>query len=413
VSITDKRRWTVVALLVLAMVISFFDRGNLAVSAPVLAPQLGLSTWSLGVLLSSFFWTYSIAQIGAGSLVDRLDVRLAYSLGFLLWSAATLSTAMMTSFAGLLGARLILGVGESVTYPATSHILAATVPEARRGLANSLVDLGARLGPALGTFCGALLVQRVGWRGLFLVTGIVGMVWLIPWLLIAPRINAHGNPRAKAISWKELLTRRAVWGTVGGLCGANYAWYFLLSWLPSYLVRERHLSLGSLAVWGSLPYLLMAITSLSGGILADRWIRRGASPIRTRRGFLVSGLSATALVLPATLLPSRGWALAGLLLSCLAFGIYASNLFSLTQTLAGPEAAGRWTGLQNACGNLMGILSSVITGWLVTATGQFAIAFLAASLSCLAGAASFWFLVSEGEAQKVAEAQPRVTRASM
>jgi predicted MFS family arabinose efflux permease len=288
-----------------------------------------------------------------------------------------------------------------VTYPATSHILAATVPEARRGLANSLVDLGARLGPALGTFCGALLVQRIGWRGLFVATGAGGILWLVPWLLVAPRINSHENRRTKVIGWKELLTRRAVWGTVGGLCGANYAWYFLLSWLPSYLVRERRLSLGSLAIWGSLPYLLMAVTSLSGGILADRQIRRGASPIRTRRGFLVAGLLATALILPATLLPSRGWALAGLLLSCLTFGVYASNLFSLTQTLAGPEAAGRWTGLQNACGNLMGILSSVVTGWLVTATGHFAIAFVAASFSCLAGAASFWFLVSESETHGV------------
>jgi MFS family permease len=146
-----------VVLLILAMVISFFDRGNLGVAAPILAPELGLSQWSLGILLSAFFWTYSICQIGSGWLVDRVEVRFAYAAAFFVWSIATLSTAAVSSFAGLLSMRLLLGVGESVAYPATSHILAATFPENRRGLANSLIDLGARIGPALGTFCGACL----------------------------------------------------------------------------------------------------------------------------------------------------------------------------------------------------------------------------------------------------------------
>jgi MFS family permease len=389
-----------VFLLILAMVISFFDRGNLGVAAPILGPELGLSQWSLGILLSAFFWTYSICQIGSGWVVDRVEVRLAYAAAFFVWSIATLSTAAVSSFGGLLSMRLLLGVGESVAYPATSHILAATFPENRRGLANSLIDLGARIGPALGTFCGALLVAKIGWRGLFVATGVGGLLWLIPWLIWAPRVAPSGaRERTKVseqrIGWKVLLTRRAVWGTVGGLCGANYAWYFLLGWLPSYLVRERGLSLSAMAVWGAMPYLVMAIASLSGGVLADRWIGRGASPVRLRRGFLVSGLLATGVLLPTVLLPGIHWALAGLLISCLAFGTYASNLFALTQTLAGPEAAGRWTGLQNACGNLAGIASAVFTGWLVAKTGQFAVAFMAASVACLAGAASFWFLIRE------------------
>jgi MFS family permease len=351
---------------------------------------------SLGILLSAFFWTYSVFQIGSGWLVDRVEVRSAYALAFFVWSIATLSTAAVSSFGGLLCMRLVLGIGESVGYPATSHILAATFPENRRGLANSLVDLGARLGPALGTFCGAMLVVKVGWRGLFIATGIGGLLWLVPWLIWAPRVAPQrGNGGEHKVRWKTLLTRRAVWGTVGGLCGANYAWYFLLSWLPSYLTRERGLSLSSMAVWGAMPYVAMAIASLSGGVLADRWIARGAPPVPLRRGFLVCGLITTAVLFPAVLLPGIHWALAALLVACLGFGTYASNLFALTQTLAGPEAAGRWTGLQNACGNLAGIASAVFTGWLVSKTGGFTIAFLAASAACLGGAASFWFLVRE------------------
>lgn len=379
------------------MGISFFDRGNLAVAAPVLAPELGLSHWQLGLLLSAFFWTYAASQIGAGWLVDCIEVRRVYTVGFLIWSLATLSTAAVTTFSGLLCMRLLLGIGESVTYPATSRILAAVFPESRRGLANSLVDQGARLGPALGTMCGALLVARLGWRGLFLITGSVALVWLVPWLLWAPRtlLRAESKREAAGPGWSQLLGRRDVWGTCGGLCGANYAWYFLLSWLPSYLVRERQFSLNSVALWGAMPYVIMAVSSISGGVLADRWISHGASAVGVRRGFLVTGLVMTALLLPSVLLPRIEFAVAGLCLACGAFGIYASNVFSLTQTLAGPEAAGRWTGLQNACGNLAGIVSPILTGWIVGKTGSFAFAFLAAGVACLLGASSFWFLVRE------------------
>jgi MFS family permease len=381
------------------MVVSFFDRGNLAVAAPVLAPELGLSTWGVGVLLSAFFWTYAVFQIGAGWLVDRAEVRWVYAAGFLLWSAATLGTAFVESFAGLLVMRLLLGVGESVTYPATSRILAAVVPEHRRGLANSLVDLGARLGPATGTMCGALLVSSLGWRGLFLITGGVGLLWLVPWLMAAPRVLVITATSKHVVgpSWGQLVRKRSFWGTCGGLCGANYAWYFLLSWLPSYLVRERHFTLNSVALWGALPYLFIAVSSMGGGVLADRWISRGAAPVRVRRGFLVTGLILTSAILPSVLLPRVEWAVACLFVACLAFGIYASNLFSLTQALAGPEAAGRWTGFQNACGNLAGIVSPMLTGWIVTKTGGFAAAFVAASLACLLGAACFGLLVRDEE----------------
>jgi MFS family permease len=401
VAVFERHPWRLVMLLVLAMIVSFFDRGNLAVAAPVLAPQLGLPTWDLGLLLSAFFWTYAASQIVSGWLVDRVEVRWVYAGGFLLWSLATLSTSAVNTFSGLLAMRLLLGLGESVTYPASSRILAAVIPEERRGLANSLVDLGARLGPALGTMCGALLVARFGWRALFVITGGVAMIWLVPWLAWAPHrlslaADGGGDRKQTAPSWSDLLRRRSVWGSCGGLCGANYAWYFLLSWLPSYLVRERHFSLNSVAIVGAMPYLFMAVSSISCGLLADRWISRGASPVRVRRGFLVTGLILTAVLLPTTLLPRIEFAVAGLFLACLTFGIYASNLFSLTQTLAGPEAAGRWTGLQNACGNLAGIVSPVVTGWIVTRTGRFQFAFLAAGIACLLGASSFGFLIRMG-----------------
>ncbi len=400
-----RQPWGLLALLVIVMCISFFDRGNLAVAAPVLAPELGLSQWSVGVLLSAFFWTYAASQLLSGWLVDRVEVKWVYAIGFLLWSVATLSTAMVSTFVGLLVLRMLLGLGESVTYPASSRVLAAVFKEDSRGLANSLIDLGARIGPAAGTFGGALLVVSLGWRGLFIATGLVGLIWLIPWLIMAPRkLDAVGSHRMATAAagrpgpgWGELLSRRAVWGTCGGLCGANYAWYFILTWLPSYLVRERGFSMGSLALWGALPFLMMAISSVSCGILADRLIARGGSPVKVRRGFLVSGLLLTAALMPTVLLPDVTWAVAALLATCFVFGIYASNLYALTQALAGPAAAGRWTGIQNGCGNLAGIVSPMVAGFIVQTTGKFSLAFVAAGLACLAGAASFGLLVRESD----------------
>jgi MFS family permease len=391
-----RHSWGLVILLGFALCVNFFFRGNLAVAAPVLTQESGFSQWQLGVLLSAFFWTYSASLIGAGWLVDRFEVRWVYAAGFLLCSLSTFSTGLVTSFSALLCMRLLLGVGASISYPANSRILATVFSENRRGLANALTDLGGRLGPLLGTLCGALLVTKAGWRSLFLISGIGALIWLVPWLIWAPQtIVPAAASRKPTVSWAELLRRRDVWGTFGGLFGANYAWNFLSNYLPSYLVRERHFTMNSVAIWGALPYLFMAVSLIGGGIVADRWISRGASAVRVRRGFAASGLVVSAVLLPLTLLPRVEWAFAGLFLTCLAFGTYLSNLWALTQTLAGPQAAGRWTGMQNACGNLAGILSPMVTGWLVTKTGHYSIAFLAASLACLGGAASFRLLVRD------------------
>ncbi len=390
-------------MLVVVMIISFFDRGNLSVAAPVLAPELGIAPEQLGRLFSAFFVTYALCQIGVGWLCDRVDVKWVYVGAFLLWSTATLSTALMTGFAGLLAMRLLLGVGESVTYPATSRILAAVIPEHRRGLANSLIDaFGARIGPAIGIMCGAWLVAELGWRGLFVGIGTAGLLWLVPWIAFAPRMGVNRPAAASAqaariIGWRELFRRRAFWGTCGGLMGANYAWYFLLTWLPSYLVAERHFNLKSMGLFGAFPFLVMVIPSLGGGVLADWLIAKGRSPVRVRRGFLALGLLLTSILLPLTVVARLEVGLAALYCACFTLGVYASNLFALTQSLAGPEASGRWTGLQNACGNIPGFIAPWVTGWIVQTTGHYYAAFIAAGVSCLIGAACFGLLVRESD----------------
>jgi len=179
--------------------------------------------------------------------------------------------------------------------------------------------------------------------------------------------------------------------------GANYAWYFLLTWLPSYLVAERDFDLKTMGLFGAFPFLVMIVPSLGGGILADRLIAKGKSPVRVRRTFLSVGLLLTAVLLPLTVIDNIYFGLTSLYLACFSLGIYASNLFALTQSLAGAEASGRWTGLQNACGNIPGFIAPWLTGWIVETTGYYFWAFVGAGVSCLIGAFCFHFLVRESD----------------
>src|SRR5437764_2240162 len=177
----------VLVLLALSAFINFVDRGNLSAAAPLLKTELALSDPGLGILLAAFFWSYALFQIASGWLVDHLDVKWMLAAGFFIWSVATAATGLVGSFALLLAARLVLGAGASVVYPAYSKILARYFPEDQRGLANSIILTGFYAGPAFGLFFGGILMGRYGWRSFFLVLGLLSLIWLLPWLQWMPR----------------------------------------------------------------------------------------------------------------------------------------------------------------------------------------------------------------------------------
>lgn len=393
--VAARARWGI-ALLVLSVCINYIDRGNLSVAAPVLAPELSLNASKLGVLFSAFFATYSVFQIVSGWLVDRYNVNWVYAGGFLVWSAATLLTGFCSGFAMLLLFRFILGAGESVAYPAISKIIATNFAERHRGLLNAFVDAGAKAGPAIGTLIGGLLIARSGWRILFIGLGAGSLLWLIPWCLYARETPAMANSSVPfAFGFHDILRRRAAWGTLLGMFCYGYVWYFVLSWLPSYLVSERHFSLSGMAWIASLSYWVMALSAIVFGWISDRLIRSGANAVTTRKRFIIAGLLGCIVLLPAALAPNVRMAVMLLLFACAAIGLFTSNCWALTQTLAGPEASGRWTGIQNAIGNLGGVLSPWVTGYLVNRNGSFLLPFALASVMLLLGAASYLFLVHD------------------
>jgi ACS family D-galactonate transporter-like MFS transporter len=386
----------VVALLAISVFINYIDRGSLSIAAPALKNELRLSPSQLGILLSSFFWTYAGFQILSGWLVDRFQVNWVLAAGFFVWSAATAATSIAHSFMVLLALRLLLGAGESVAFPSYSKILAKHCPEILRGRANALISSGIAAGPAFGIFFGAMLMARYGWRPFFIALGFLSLLWLFPWtkwMPTGPGLAVPSTARAPGI--REILKHRSAWGTFAGLFAYNYLSYFLLTWLPSYLVQERHFSMQKMGGIGGAAYLLLALSALISGWISDFWIARGGTPTRVRKTFTALGLALSSVfcfAVAAFAFDSR-LATLFLFLTCAGAGLCTSNLWAITQTLAGPLAAGKWTGLQNFLGNFAGIVSPALTGFVVERTGHFFWAFAVAAGVLLGGALSWAFVV--------------------
>jgi MFS family permease len=388
----------VLFLLGLSVFINYIDRANLSVAADLLKAELGLSHAQLGILLAAFFWTYSFMQLPVGWLVDRFEVKWVLAAGFFVWSVATAFTGVLHAFAALLVIRVVLGIGESVAYPSYAKIFANHFVESQRGFANSIVGAGQSLGPALGIFFGGTLVARFGWRPFFVILGLVSLLWLPPWFRWMPRTSAAGVQDMKqGPGLSEIIRHRSSWGTwIGHFC-ANYFLYLLLTWLPFYLVRERHFSTNDMARIGGATFLLAALSSPICGWLSDRWISSGGSVTRVRKTFMGVGMVCNGLFLVGCAEASDKLLVVLLLLAGASFGLVSSNLNAITQTLAGPHAVGRWMGAQNFVANLAGAVAPVVTGFLVGRTGKFYWPFLITSVIAWVGAMHWVFVVGRLE----------------
>jgi len=303
-----------VVLLAISAFINYVDRGNLSIAAPMLKDELGISAAKLGVLLSAFFWTYACMQLFSGWLVDRLNVNWVFAGGFILWSAATAMTGLAHTFAVLLALRFLLGMSESVAYPSYSKIIALNFAEEHRGLANAAISAGLVLGPGFGMLFGGLLMARFGWRPFFIVLGLASLLWILPWLRWMPKKSYAADSDSKdAPSILEFLRLRSAWGTCVGLFCGNYLSYFLITWLPYYLVRERHFSMDSMAKIGGAAYLVGASFATLSGWISDRWIASGATPSLVRKSFVGGGLGLAGIFVGLTVVSGANYCVAALI----------------------------------------------------------------------------------------------------
>jgi MFS family permease len=389
----------VVPLLGLAVFINYVDRGILPTAAPLMKDELQLSATQVGILLSAFFWTYTPCQLLSGWLAERIGPFRTLGIGVAIWSLATAAFGVASGFSVLIALRLVLGVGESAAFACASKLLAQRLPPDRLGMANGVITLGLSLGPAFGAFAGGMLMAGLGWRPVFLVFGLASLLWLWPWIA-AGRFAGADPARPESLptpALRAVLRQRALWGAGLGHFAGNYTLYFVVSWLPLFLVKARGFSMAEMASLSGAIYVAYAASGWITGWATDRWIASGASPTLARKTFLISGNLITAAGMAVCAVAHGPVVIATLFVIGISFGFVSPNLFAVGQTLAGPRASGLWIGAQNSLGNTAGIVGPLLTGYLIDRTHSFGWAFAATGVSALLGVIGWAWIVRRVE----------------
>ncbi len=384
----------VVVLITLAMFINYIDRGNLALAGPELQKDLGISATEFGILGSAFYYSYVLGMIPVGWLAERFGAHKVLFVGAAIWALATLLTGFASGFIVILALRILLGLGESASFPCSSKILAQVVPLERLGVANGIMSSGYLLGPAVGMLAGGLLMSEYGWRPIFYVFGVLSLLWLIPWRNVVIETRATSvEPDAVQPSFADILRQRGLWGAALGLFSANYGFYFVLFWLPTYLVSERGISIGGMALMGFAAYALNAACALGMGWATDRWIRAGRSADVIYKGAMAAlHIGGIACMFGMAYLDLFGLTVSLFVFNVL-LGIASPGYYAVAQIIAGPQATGRWVGVQNAIGNTAGFIALPLTGLIIDQTGGYAPAFaVAAGVFAFGFVAWVWIL---------------------
>lgn len=382
-------------LLGLAILLNYIDRGAIAIASPQLKPELGLTNTQYGYAVSAFFWTYVPLQLFIGYACDRWCVYRLIAAGIGLWAISTLAMGLVGGLATLILFRVLLGVGESITFPGASKVIARHVAPQNRGTANSVVAAGIALGPVVGTFAGGMMVANYGWRTMFVVFGLITLLWIVPWMLSARRLPTYGAaPVSERVDIWRVAKSRAVWAMGIGHFGATYPLYFIIIWVPLFLTKSRGFSITDMTYLATLGFLAQAASALLQGWWSDRAVRAGGNEAAIRRAIMVGGNVVMAAAIVALML-SRSALEIGL---CLAiFGAASAtggvNLYAIAQIFAGPKASGSFIGIQNGVGNVPGIVMPIVTGLIIDWTGAYDNAFLLTAAVCAASALWWAFIV--------------------
>ena len=393
----SRRTTSIVVLIGISVFINYIDRGNLSTAATLVKHELHLTATQLGFLLTAFFITYMPMQPVVGWLVDKFTASRVLVAGFLLWSLATILSGFAGGFALLFACRLLLGIGESVSFPSMSRILCENVTEAQRGLANGVVQSGLAFGPAFGIFFGGMLIAAWGWRPFFVVFGLISLLWVVAWTAVSHRHVEHTDATraADAPTMALILREPSLWGASLAHFCSNFLLYFLLTWIPYYLVHERHWSLSQMASIGGASYLLMGAGMLACGGLGDRLIRNGLSATFVRKATCAVGAAIAAISMIGVGYSGNNASAIWLMFAGIGCGFLGINTFVVAQTMAGPVATGRWVGVQNTLANIAGIIAPSLTGILVDRTGGFHVPFAIAAVMALGSGLSWTFLVGQ------------------
>jgi ACS family sodium-dependent inorganic phosphate cotransporter len=405
-------RVTLLCLTFLSCAISYLDRVNLSIAAPVIIAERGLDEARMGVILGAFFWGFALAHPVGGWLADRFGGKRVLAAGAAWWSLWTALTPL--GWPSLYAARVMLGAGEGVNTPAIQSLVGRWFPVHERSRAVALNLTGIQVGTVLGLPLSTWIMIRFGWPTIFYAYAAVGFVWVLVWWRTAfdrpeehPRISAaelallrgageaaRPTPAEHGTAWRTLLRSPAVWALLLSTCCTNWIFFLFLTWLPTYLVKSQGFSLKAMGVFAMLPYLAAIVSGNGAGALADRLLARGYSPTRVRKAFFASGMLAAAVLLDSLSTPHSQTTLIALMTAThAAFAVGASTVLMNSIDLA-PAHAGTLTGLQGLAGNLAGGVSPIVAGYIVTSSGDWNLVFYVAAGVALAGAVIFTALGS-------------------
>lgn len=389
--------WLVV-LLAASVLLNYVDRGAIGVAAPLMKDELALSATGFGLAVSAFFWVYAPLCIVAGLLCDRMCVYRLFAAGVALWALSTTLTGFVGGLATLVVLRLLLGVGESIAFPGASKIIAAEVAPERRGRANAAIAAAIAFGPAVGTLAGGIIMVAFGWRAIFLLFGLATLLWLVPWHAVSKPLRSAAIGRAIVAPYPlgRLLRLPALWLMGIGHFMSNYGFYFLLAWLPLWLVKTRGYSIPEMTALTTLGFAAQGIAALTLGWLSDRWVARGVAEGPLRKGLMaVAHLTLAGAILGIFFAQSTMVLALWLVIAGIGSSLISTNLYCLAQMFSGPRAAGGWVGVQNALGNVSGIIGPIVTGLIIDRLGGYDYAFYVAAAVAVVGALWWWLVIPQ------------------
>jgi len=376
-------RWGIAALLFLATVINYIDRQTLSVVAPVLTRELGISNVEYANILTAFLVPYTVMYIFSGMLVDRWGTRRALGTFMAWWSAANALHSVARGAFGLGAFRFLLGLGESGNFMAAEKAISEWFPAKERAVANGLINAAAATGAIISPPLIAWVTLQFGWRAAFVITGLLGFVWLAVWLTLYelpqrhPRITSEERALILAgrtegsrerIPYRELLRSPQVWGLLVSRVFADPVWWFYLFWLPKYLQDVRHFTLAEIGMIAWMPYLSADLGSIGGGWLSGRLVARGIPVLQARRWTMIPA----ALLMPVGILVAYLPSAPALAVICLVtFGHMAwkTNLMTMTNDIFPTRIVGSAAGVVGLGSGLAGAISTPLVGRIVDSVG--------------------------------------------
>ncbi|WP_110926745.1 MFS transporter [Bacillus massiliglaciei] len=415
-NIARKFRWTVVIWLLIGGIINYLDRANLSIAAPEMMKELGLTVTQIGLLGTFFSWSYALMQLPAGWLIDRFGTKKVYTIALIWWSGATMLTGAVHKMGSFIAARILLGVGEAPCFPTMAKITANWFPKKERGLATGIWDSSSKWGPALAPPLLVFIMVTFGWRALFYITGLMGIIFAIGFMIFYKNpeqskrltkeefdyIKSEGGGaeqgiQSSKIKWGALFKYRSMWGMILGFFCTIWIWNIFLVFLPLYLVDVHHVSLTEMGIYAGIPWLGGIFGNIFGGYLTKKWVDTGkTTPVKAKRILIsVAAIMTTIVVCAVPLVKGLAITIALLTLALCFISSITGSAWALAGDIAPPSMVASVGAIQNFGGYFGGAFSPVVAGLIVDATGSYSLAFISGGLIAGGAAICYWFIVKD------------------